>query len=146
MSGEKYILTVKFLNTSKEISRLAGRTDPSDTSDKKIRASLAKDKVFDMNAVHELSKYKNHCRDLVEHVRILTGELEYCSYVIAAFKRGTDKLFSTEIISANEPATEGMAQNLNTHKNLVSVESQPGDKVFFCSKNLNRKISQTQIE
>jgi hypothetical protein len=91
---------------------------------------LAKDKVFDVNCIHELAKYKSMCRDLVEHVRILTGELEYCSRVIAAFKGATDKLFSSEILTviqlANGGTGERMTKKVNSEANLATVDDQFG--------------------
>jgi hypothetical protein len=94
---------------------------------------LAKDKVFDINCIHELAKYKSMCRDLVEHVRILTGELEYCSNVIAAFKRATDKLFSSEILMVHQLANvvtgqdpQGMTKKVNSETNLATVDGQFG--------------------
>jgi hypothetical protein len=94
---------------------------------------LAKDKVFDINCIHELAKYKSISRDLVEHVRILTGELEYCSHVIAAFKGATDKLFSSEILMVHQLAnvvtghgTQGMTKKVNSEKNFATVDGQIG--------------------
>jgi hypothetical protein len=94
---------------------------------------LAKDKVFDVNCIHELAKYKSMCRDLVEHVRILTGELEYCSLVIATFKGATDKLFSSEILTVNQLANavtgqgpQCMTKKVNSEANLATVDGQFG--------------------
>jgi hypothetical protein len=92
---------------------------------------LAKDKVFDINCIHELAKYKSISRDLVEHVRILTGELEYCSHVIAAFKRATDKLYSSEILMVNQlgnvvtgHSPQEMTKKVNSETNFATVDGQ----------------------
>jgi DNA-binding transcriptional regulator PaaX len=129
----KKIIQPSFLNQSEENFRSAAKGEASGKADEKIRASLAKDKVFDINCIHELAKYKSKCRDLVEHVRILTGELEYCSNVIAAFKRATDKLFSSEILMVHQLANvvagqdpQGMTKKVNSETNLAPVDSQFG--------------------